>query len=40
MLGLVPDDVGRQVRDAFFGALAMRQLRGTNEVEVRVSSAT
>ncbi len=35
-LGLTPSDVGRQVRDAFFGALAMRQLRGTNEIEVRV----
>ena len=28
--------VGAQVRDAFFGALAVRHLRGTNEVEVRV----
>ncbi|PKA97261.1 multidrug efflux pump subunit AcrB [Flavobacteriaceae bacterium MAR_2009_75] len=35
-LGLTSDDVGRQVRDAFFGALAMRQLRGMNETEVRV----
>lgn len=35
-LGLTPEDVGRQLRDAFFGALALRQLRGTNEVEVRV----
>jgi multidrug efflux pump subunit AcrB len=35
-LGLTPQDVGTQVRDAFFGALAMRQLRGTNEIEVRV----
>lgn len=35
-LGLTPQDVGRQVRNAFFGALAMRQLRGTNEIEVRV----
>lgn len=35
-LGLTPDYVGQQVRDAFFGALALRQLRGTNEVEVRV----
>jgi len=35
-LGLTAFDVGRQVRDAFFGALAMRQLRGTNEIEVRV----
>jgi len=35
-LGLTPDYVGNQLRDAFFGALAKRQLRGTNEVEVRV----
>ena len=35
-LGLTPADVGSQVRDAFYGALAMRQLRGTNEIEVRV----
>jgi multidrug efflux pump subunit AcrB len=28
--------VGQQVRNAFYGALAMRQLRGTNEIEVRV----
>jgi len=35
-LGLTPTEVGRQVRDAFFGAVALRQLRGTNEVEVRV----
>ena len=35
-LGLTSSEVGRQVRDAFFGALAMRQLRGTNEIEVRV----
>jgi multidrug efflux pump subunit AcrB len=35
-LGLTPSDVGRQLRNAFFGALAMRQLRGTNEIEVRV----
>jgi multidrug efflux pump subunit AcrB len=35
-LGLTPAMVGQQVRDAFFGALAMRQLRGTNEIEVRV----
>lgn len=35
-LGLTPEDVGRQVRDAFYGALALRTLRGTNEVEVRV----
>src|SRR6056297_2640108 len=35
-LGLTPTDVGRQIRDAFYGALAMRQLRGVNEIEVRV----
>lgn len=35
-LGLTSDDIGRQVRDAFFGALAMRQLRGMDEIEVRV----
>jgi len=36
ILGLTSDAVGRQVRDAFYGALALRQLRGTNEIEVRV----
>jgi len=35
-LGLTPVAVGRQVRDAFYGAVALRHLRGTNEVEVRV----
>ncbi|MGK7396110.1 MAG: efflux RND transporter permease subunit [Candidatus Cyclobacteriaceae bacterium M3_2C_046] len=35
-LGLTSNQVGRQVRNAFFGALAIRQLRGTNEIEVRV----
>jgi multidrug efflux pump subunit AcrB len=35
-LGLTPEEVGRQVRDAFYGALALRTLRGTNEIEVRV----
>ncbi len=35
-LGLTPVEVGRQLRDAFYGALAMRQLRGTNEIEMRV----
>ena len=35
-LGLTPADVGQQVRDSFFGALAMRQIRGTDEIEVRV----
>ena len=36
-LGLTPKDVGEQVRNAFYGALAMRQLQGSNEAEVRVS---
>ena len=35
-LGLTSNQVGQQVRNAFFGALAMRQLRGNNEVEIRV----
>jgi multidrug efflux pump subunit AcrB len=35
-LGLTPTEVGRQIRAAFYGSLAMRQLRGTNEVEMRV----
>lgn len=35
-LGLTSNEIGRQVRDAFYGALAMRQLRSTNEIEVRV----
>mgnify|MGYP000229249051 CR=1 FL=1 len=35
-LGLTSSAVGRQIRSAFYGALAMRQLRGTNEIEVRV----
>ncbi|GHA78390.1 efflux RND transporter permease subunit [Pontibacter akesuensis] len=35
-LGFTPSGVGQQVRDAFFGALAMRQLRGINETEIRV----
>lgn len=35
-LGLTPESVGEQLRGAFFGALAVRQLRGTNETEVRV----
>jgi len=35
-LGLTPSMVGQQVRNAFFGALAMRQLRGINETEIRV----
>ncbi|WP_127845660.1 efflux RND transporter permease subunit [Psychroflexus aestuariivivens] len=36
ILGLTSNEVGRQVRNAFFGALALRQLRGINEIEVRV----
>jgi len=35
-LGLTSSDIGGQVRDAFYGSLAMRQLRGINEVEMRV----
>ncbi|WP_456867028.1 efflux RND transporter permease subunit [Galbibacter sp. BG1] len=35
-LGLTSSEVGRQVRNAFFGALSMRQLRTINEVEIRV----
>lgn len=35
-LGLTPADVGEQLRGAFFGSLALRLLRGTNEIEVRV----
>ncbi|GAA4430638.1 efflux RND transporter permease subunit [Pontibacter saemangeumensis] len=35
-LGLTPSAVGQQVRDAFYGALAVRQLRGINETEIRV----
>ncbi|MCF7805127.1 MAG: efflux RND transporter permease subunit [Candidatus Marinimicrobia bacterium] len=35
-LGLTASEVGRQVRNAFYGAIARRQLRGTNEIEVRV----
>ncbi|MBA2880856.1 multidrug efflux pump subunit AcrB [Desulfosalsimonas propionicica] len=35
-LGLTPFEVGRQLRHAFYGAEAIRQLRGANEVEVRV----
>lgn len=36
LLGLDATEVGRQLRSAFYGDLALRQLRGTNEVEVRV----
>ena len=35
-LGLTPQQVGDQLRGAFFGSLAVRQLRGGNETEVRV----
>ncbi len=35
-LGLTSADVGRQIRNAFEGAEAIRQLRGRNEVKVRV----
>lgn len=36
-LGLTADDIARQVRYAFFGAEALRQQRGRNEVRVYVS---
>ncbi|NJM33140.1 MAG: efflux RND transporter permease subunit, partial [Limnobacter sp.] len=35
-LGLNSNDIGRQVRSAFFGAEALRQQRGRNEVKVVV----
>ena len=35
-LGLTPEYVGEQLRASFYGALAIRLLRGNNEVEVRV----
>ena len=35
-LGLTDDGLGEQLRGAFFGSMALRLLRGTNEVEVRV----
>ena len=35
-LGLTDDELGDQLRGAFFGSLALRLLRGTNEIEVRV----
>ena len=35
-LGLTEEELGRQLRGAFFGSLATRLLRGTNEIEVRV----
>ncbi|MEM7682143.1 MAG: efflux RND transporter permease subunit [Planctomycetota bacterium] len=35
-LGFTPDVVGEQLRGAFVGSLALRLLRGTDEIEVRV----
>jgi len=35
-LGLTDAELGSQLRGAFFGSLALRLLRGTNEIEVRV----
>ena len=35
-LGLTPETVGRQIRHAFFGAEALRQQRGRDEVRVMV----
>lgn len=35
-LGLTAAELGRQVRHAFFGAEALRQQRGRNEIKVRV----
>jgi len=35
-LGLTPTGVGEQVRNAFYGSLSLRQIRGINEVELRV----
>lgn len=35
-LGLTDEELGRQLRGAFYGSLALRLLRGTNEIEVRV----
>lgn len=35
-LGLTEEELGNQLRGAFFGSLALRLLRGTNEIEVRV----
>lgn len=35
-LGLTDEELGEQLRGAFFGSLALRLLRGTNEIEVRV----
>lgn len=35
-LGLTDEELGDQLRGAYFGSLALRLLRGTNEIEVRV----
>ena len=35
-LGLTDESVGQQLRSAFFGSVALRLMRGTNETEVRV----
>lgn len=35
-LGLTDEELGEQLRGAFFGSLALRLLRGTNEIDVRV----
>ncbi len=35
-LGLTAALIGRQIRDAFYGAQAIRQLRGRNEVDIMV----
>jgi len=35
-LGLTDEELGEQLRGSFFGSLALRLLRGTNEIEVRV----
>jgi multidrug efflux pump subunit AcrB len=35
-LGLTTTEVGRQIRNAYQGAIALRQQRGSNEVSVRV----
>jgi multidrug efflux pump subunit AcrB len=35
-LGLTDENLGDQLRGAFFGSLALRMLRGMNEIEVRV----
>ncbi len=35
-LGLTDEGVGEQLRGAFYGSLALRLMRGTNEIEVRV----